>query len=309
MKCSSLLLVGLSLLYQSLTGASRAEAVPAGFQVVATFDYPGQPQGALFGTYPMGISDDGVVVGDVFMSDFSHHGFVRAADGSFSGLVNEPNDTAAYYTLLTGVNTASLMTGYYRNDEGHYSAFLLENGVFSEFSIAGAVSTYIFGLNNAGDLCGHSEAESGSTGFVDVAGTITSFSVPDPIESGTKAYGINNLGLAAGYYDNIFGQQFGFARKPTGHFVYPIRAGSSKANTVLFGINDRGMIVGQYTDATGEHAALFTPKGRYVAYDYPGSNAQTVFHGINNQGLICGYYSDSAGVHGFIVRKGGVAGN
>ena len=108
---------------------------------------------------------------------------------------------------------------------------------------------------------------------------------------------------------NIFSQQFGFVRKPTGHFIYPIRGGSSNANTVLFGINDRGMMVGQYADATGEHAALFTPKGRYLAYDYPGSNAQTVFHGINNQGLICGYYSDSAGVHGFIVRKEVGAGN
>jgi probable HAF family extracellular repeat protein len=70
-----------------------------------------------------------------------------------------------------------------------------------------------------------------------------------------------------------------------------------------FGINNLGMIVGDYSDAAGlPHGYLFS-NGSYTPIDVPGA-VQTVPYGINDAGDIVGYYTDGRGVtHGFLATS------
>ncbi len=73
--------------------------------------------------------------------------------------------------------------------------------------------------------------------------------------------------------------------------------------TILFGINDKGRIVGRYSDSAGvTHGLIFVPPNDLVTYDFPGT-VFTSLNGINAQGYVCGRYTDTAGIdHGFVGR-------
>jgi probable HAF family extracellular repeat protein len=71
-------------------------------------------------------------------------------------------------------------------------------------------------------------------------------------------------------------------------------------STVTTGINNRGQIVGFFSDATGTHGFL-TNGATFTTIDVPDSQSTQAF-GINNRGQIVGYFSDATGrVHGFVT--------
>jgi hypothetical protein len=95
----------------------------------------------------------------------------------------------------------------------------------------------------------------------------------------------------------------GYYRDPDGPIHSPIDPAGS-TGTILFGNNDRNLIVGRYSDAAGAtHAILFVPPNRFLQYDFPGATF-TSFNGINRANTICGRYTDpSTGIdHGIIVQ-------
>src|SRR5207249_1001532 len=69
-------------------------------------------------------------------------------------------------------------------------------------------------------------------------------------------------------------------------------------------INDRGQIIGVYSDSTGDHGFL-CDTGVFTTIDvaFSGAFATTAF-GINNRGQIVGRYLDSCCVHGFVYDGG-----
>jgi probable HAF family extracellular repeat protein len=68
-------------------------------------------------------------------------------------------------------------------------------------------------------------------------------------------------------------------------------------------INDRGQVVGQFTDAGG-HAHGFVYEGESVAQlDYPGSTATEIL-GINNLGQMVGMFTTAAATSGFLYDRG-----
>jgi len=71
-------------------------------------------------------------------------------------------------------------------------------------------------------------------------------------------------------------------------------------STFLFGINARGDIVGQSTDAAGATQAFLLSRGRLRVIRVPGA-AATRARGINSWREIVGVYS---GGHGFLLRRG-----
>lgn len=74
--------------------------------------------------------------------------------------------------------------------------------------------------------------------------------------------------------------------------------------TVATGINDRGQIVGIYTDQLGAFPSFIYDHGQYTRLDYPGA-IETDAYGINNWGQVSGTYYDSAGLpHGFVYFLG-----
>jgi probable HAF family extracellular repeat protein len=78
----------------------------------------------------------------------------------------------------------------------------------------------------------------------------------------------------------------------------------SSSGTFPFGINNRGQIVGTYSDDRGTHG--FLEEGEeFLPLDVPFPDAlSTQASGINNPGQIVGFYRDSSGHHGFLYDKG-----
>jgi hypothetical protein len=140
--------------------------------------------------------------------------------------------------------------------------------------------------------------------FVNIGGTLTSFSVPGA--SSTLAYQINNSKrLVVGYYIDASGIVHGYYRDANGALHFPVDPSGSVA-TVLFGLNNRNWVVGRYADAAGvTHGLFFVPPDSFFTFDYPGS-AFTSLNGISSQGNITGRFVDASGIaHGFIARVRG----
>jgi uncharacterized membrane protein len=67
-----------------------------------------------------------------------------------------------------------------------------------------------------------------------------------------------------------------------------------------FGINNRGQIVGDYTDARGTHGFLDTG-GTLQTIDVPGFEGRTFTRGINRTGHITGSIREKTGFsHGYL---------
>jgi uncharacterized membrane protein len=71
--------------------------------------------------------------------------------------------------------------------------------------------------------------------------------------------------------------------------------------TLAFGINDSGAIVGSY-HAIGSHGFLLK-NGSFTSVDPPGATDAAAF-GINSRGDIVGGYESNSGIHGFLLRDG-----
>src|SRR5215831_17435643 len=69
-------------------------------------------------------------------------------------------------------------------------------------------------------------------------------------------------------------------------------------DTVAFGINDAGQIVG-YFSTTGRHGFL-KDGATFTTIDVPAGANFTELHGINDAGQIVGVFRDATGQHGFL---------
>src|SRR5439155_3709440 len=67
------------------------------------------------------------------------------------------------------------------------------------------------------------------------------------------------------------------------------------------GINNRGTVVGLFTDSEGTHGFIRI-KRQFKNLDVPGTDS-TEAEGINNRGQIVGQFNDASGQHGFLFSK------
>jgi hypothetical protein len=266
------------------------------FDILLTFDYPGG-----LGTSPWGLNDAGDIVGGYTNNEFFSNGFIRFHNGNFSAPIIEPNDNM-HSTVLEGINNLGNSCGTYGkgNPDSHFHGFLLSGvGTFTDFDIEGVTDTTIHGINDAGNFCGSFEdGVHPSAGWVSLDGSIEAFSIAND----TFANGINNLNQVVGSYVGAQRHSHSFVRDADGTFHYPINARGGNS-TILFGINDKGQMVGFTNDDVGAlHAVFFSSLRESTTFDYPGA-VDTGFIGINGGGLISGFYTDAFGFsHAFIVR-------
>lgn len=79
---------------------------------------------------------------------------------------------------------------------------------------------------------------------------------------------------------------------------------AATGTTIVNGINDHGLMVGQYHDAGGKTHGFLDDSGTFTTIDYPGS-AGTIANGINDDGTIAGTYTEANGsTHGFVDDGG-----
>ncbi len=220
------------------------------------------------------------------------------AQGTKVTQVTFPAGTATYGT---GVNTKNEVVGLYVTSTGATEGFKWTGGpAYKAIVFPGSNKfTRALGMNDSGEIVGDflSKKDGYYHGFTDIGGKLTQYDVPGGKgHFDTDLFGIDNNGDLAGAADDQGFVSIG----GTVTMFY----GSGTDLTYAYGINDSGVAVGQYFDASQLSHGFMWQSGVITKITYPGAT-QTACEGINNAGEITGYYIDSSNVgHGFTYYAG-----
>ena len=213
-------------------------------------------------TEARGINGDRRVCGDYLDSAGAFEGFFFQ-NNVFTNYAPEPT-----FTVVLGVNNAGDFCGSeIPSTTGIQSGFLNIGGVLTDFVVTDATATLAYSLNANNQSCGYYIDSSGVThGFwLDSDGTM--HAPIDPMGStGTILFGNtvfrhnqhrrHDLNVMVGRYTDAAGTTHGILFNPLQGFVVYDYPGATF--TSLNGINERGVVVGRYTDpSTGiDHGIL-----------------------------------------------------
>ncbi len=196
------------------------------------------PSGA---TNAFGINDGGNIVGQ-FTSGAAAPGFVLASAVSNSFItVNAPVGSVSNAVNAQGINNNGLIVGFYLGNDGQTHGF--------QANVANAVSNILTGTAIADPTIPVVPGEPGAT-FV--------FS---------QILGVNDTGIAVGYYGDSTTSQHGFLyNTTTGAYTFlddpSLGFNAGVEVTQITGINNSGEISGFYTDASGvAHSFVGCPVG------------------------------------------------
>ena len=161
------------------------------------------------------------------------------------------------------------------------------------------VETSASGLNAAGFVVGSCQPieNSPQIGFLrDPSGTVTFFSAPGP-QPDTLPEAINNSNVVTGFYSfsgSTDSHGFVFRDGVVTPFDVP-----GSTSTVPTGINDSGVITGNFVEGSSGHGFLRQADGSFEKIDVPGYLLSPM--AINASGEITGAaYYDEVHTHGFI---------
>ena len=161
--------------------------------------------------------------------------------------------------------------------------------------------TTVNGINANGQVVGFSSNGSATvfTNFIrNTDGTFTVLNVNnDPL---AMANGLNNALTVVGGSNNA-----AFALNGALFSQLPNVNGTTAAE-IAFGINNAGLVVGQYTDSsTGTNPGFLYSGGSFTILNPVANAAVTNAQGVNNNGLVTGFYSvDGVHQHGFFYNSG-----
>ena len=235
------------------------------------------PLAGFDGTAVLGISDFGVLVGEVVDASGAS-GFILDKNGSAT-VFDHPD--SFLLTQARGVNNKGLVTGFRDSED---NPFLPENGFIfdpktGDFTdIVPSLLTVAQGINSRGDVVGSalfSDTDNPCPGFPPFEqtgwlrtadGGVTFFRVND---GSTRARGITDSGAIAGFYTDITtGLGYGFVVELDGSQCQSVTVDEADLLTfpgapVTFvsGIKNSGEVVGSYLDETfSSHGFIATPQ-------------------------------------------------
>jgi probable HAF family extracellular repeat protein len=224
----------------------------------------------------------------------SEHGFLlqlNYGDGNF--LFSTIDFPGAQATMANGVNSSSVIVGIYCITAGTCylqspdHGFKTEKGIFTEIKFPGAASTGVNGINDAGDMVGSYSLSTPplrllSRSTVSKSTSRTSSGANTPMEitnNGIPVYGWLSIGGAF------------TAINPAGATV-----------TIPAGINNSGVVVGTFIDASNKTHGFIYKGGVFLQIDHPNASSTTA-DGIDDKNEIVGTYIAADGLYyGYIAR-------
>jgi probable HAF family extracellular repeat protein len=253
-----------------------------------TIDVPGAPLTGIGG-----INNSGVMVGEYGQSDYRQplHGFEYA-----NGVFTYFDYPGAIVTWPTGINDSGVIAGiegdgYTIFDKG----FTYDGTTFTTIQVGANTRTFIWGIDNAGDLVGGAGSANLTRGFARIGGRLQAINFPGPYVY-AYATGINNHGQIVGWTTE--GSPEDSYLYVNGKFKKIDVPGSTE--TTAFSVNDNGLVVGSYENA-GTFFVFAYFKGKFISFGYPGA-AVTGAYGVNNAGQVVGAYTfDYQAYHGFVT--------
>jgi len=256
-----------------------------------------QPPGAT-DTVSFHITNRGEVIGQ-FSDPSGTHGFIRAADGTFT-IIDAHGDAATISAALAKDGT---IVGYYASYIGRWAGFIrTPDGQFSDLVAPhGKIATYPISLSKAGWIAGWGESGTRKRpvpfGFLrDPQGHYAEF-------AGELRVSCANSGnTIAGVLDGN-----GFVRTPDGTITQFAPAGA--VYTYASAINDAGTVTGSsdFSSNTYSEGFIRASDGTISTFAVPGENVQyTYAESINKSGVVAGWFQNrDLSAHGFIRASDG----
>jgi hypothetical protein len=213
----------------------------------------------------------------------NNFGFVK--QGNAFTRVNAPATTT--FNQLLGVNDSNVAVGFYQDAGGafHGYTYNIANNTFSTIAPGNSSSTRATGINNNGSISGfYSDASGAQHGFIDNNGNFVT--LDDPNGTNTALFGINDNGQAVGTFMDANGITNGTIYNSATNSWQTLddpsqssTAAFNFAGTALNGINDRGQVVGFYSDGTNVDGFLATPTPEPASMALAGVGAALIFLG------------------------------
>ena len=226
-------------------------AGPHIFKVIDDGDFPAGT------TAPQGINNRNVVVGaiqsDGTLNSIGIHGFIYD-DGKFTTL----DFPGATRTEAFNINDFGVVTGDYTDSSSVTHGFTYRNGTFTTVDNPGAISSFVYGVNDAGVLTiQYVGTDNRNHSTILAHGKFLAADVPAATDS--FIHGVNLFGAAAYSYTDATGVFHGALRTPSGSFAKFDAPGATNG-TFGDGVNDFGVVVGVFRDATTAHGFIALPK-------------------------------------------------
>jgi probable HAF family extracellular repeat protein len=248
-------------------------------------------------TDAVGINNRGEIVGSFGDAQGRRHGYVLR-NGTFTTL-----DFPAQGVIETGakgINDRGEVAGFYVQSGADIHGFVWRRGTFTQIDVPGADITYVHGINNRGQVVGHSRDDifALAHGFLWANGDFTSLDIPGVLVVGRGAdtMGLNDRGQVVGTFQSG-GIDRGFLLDGQGVTQIDIGPMGSMAT----GINNHGQIVGSYRDAAlVEHGFLRQADGSFTTID-AARVSRIAAIGINDGSDVVGLFTLAGGdFHGFL---------
>ena len=278
------------------------------------------------GTRAYAINPAGAITGSYTDNGGHCHGYVRAANGTFTqidapdaGTGPFPEGTFPANITPMGINPAGAIIGFYVDANSVQHGFVrAPNGIITEFDPPGSIFTDPNAIDQTGAIAGfYYDANFVGHGFLRTPnGTITSFDAPGADHTpgsfnGTFGVGLTPNGEIEGVDVDVNGVLHGFVRSTNGTFITYDAPGAGTGagqGTLPESNNTPGAITGQYIDGNFvNHAFVRSNQGTFNTFDVPGmgtgAGQGTIPVANNDTGAIVGEAIDGADViHGFLAK-------
>jgi hypothetical protein len=207
-----------------------------------TIDFPGATE-----TVATASNNSGTVVGTYADATGQFHGFTLK-DGAFTSI----DFPGAIFLSVIDINEEGTLVGVYEIGPSVHGFTQDKDGFTTIDDPANAFLvpfTQAVGINDRKEVIGtFADAESNAHGFALVRGIFTQIDVPG---AGTSfPEGLNNQGDIVGAYDDLEGIQHGYLERGDSFSTLDF-PGAAAGSTILFQINARGIMVGNYVDDQG----------------------------------------------------------
>jgi hypothetical protein len=217
-------------------------------------DYVNENYPHSFQTQVTGLDNDGITVGFWADKAGNNNGWYAIHRRHFT-TANAPGSSKAKTRLdqLLGVNDAGIAVGFYNDANGNAHGYTYNIGRhrFGSVQVPGATSITATAINNLNDIAGFETEQSGDVvAFLRQSdGNLFTLNVPG--SSMTQAFGVNDGDEVVGTYTVGTGSSamtYGFVWAP-GFGFQTVNDPNGVGSTTINGVNDRGQLVGFYTDA------------------------------------------------------------
>lgn len=278
-----------------------------------TVNFPHQP---IIFNGPIGINNRGDLAGFYVDGNFKVRGYARI-NGNFIP-VDYPGSTQTWCTTITDNRE---INGTYFDAEGYQHGFILRNGQYQtidvpfaarttgiHFEFGEGLGTAAFGMSDNGAMVGeYSDAAGTGHGWLRVRNQFQTIDFPGAAQfpgGGTNAIAVNNRYDVVGkYWSDAAPYVHGYLWQDGNFTSIDAPNAGGTFGTQANGINNRGDIVGVYTDAGDIYHGFILRDGQYQNIDFPGA-AHSECHYINERGDITGTYFDENDVgHGFVAYR------